>query len=232
MQEPDGAMLGFWDASSRAPVPASYSLYYTGEAFWSLALMHRLFPDEGWDRPASAVATYIATRRDEREDVDYRPWADQWAAYGLAEMAAWPGGSERHLSDDHIAYARSLAQRFGFLVRVESRRTGSDFSRLVHGRQSRAAGTGTWGEGLNSLWRIAAGDRRLAAIETSIRERAICTAGMLRDRQVSASEAAAFEDPSEAAGAWYRDGVTRMDDQQHALSALLDVIPILEADAR
>jgi hypothetical protein len=101
---------------------------------------------------------------------------------------------------------------------------------MLHGRQSRAAGTGTWGEGLDSLWRIASRDERFAPIETRVRERALCVAGMLLERQVSVDEGRAFPDPVEAAGAWYRDGVTRMDDQQHALSALLDVIPLIEAE--
>lgn len=229
MQEPDGAMLGFWDERAGAPVPASYSQYYTGEAFWALTLMHRLFPGEGWDAPARRIADYLALHRDEREGIDYPPWADQWAAYGLAEMARWPGGSEANLEDHHIRYARALAARFGFLVRVESRRTGDGLSKFVHGRQSRAAGTGTWGEGLASLWQIARSDARMAELQRPIADRAICLAGLLVDRQVSPAEAQQFDDPAFAAGAWYRDNVTRMDDQQHALSALALVVPIIEA---
>jgi hypothetical protein len=55
---------------------------------------------------------------------------------------------------------------------------------------------------------------------------------MLHERQISPPEALRFEDPEFAAGAWYRDDVTRMDDQQHALSALVAVIPILERESQ
>jgi hypothetical protein len=230
MQEPDGALLAFWDADAGEPVPASYSRYYTGEAFWALTLMHTLFPSEGWDRPARKAADYLALYRDEREGIDFKPWADQWAAYGLGEMSAWPGGtSEDHLSDDHLRYARSLAARFGFLVRVESRRTGSAYSELLRGQQSRAAGMGTWGEGLNSLWRIAEADPRMDDLADEIEARGRCAAGMLQERQVSPAEADAYEDPAAVRGAWFRGGVTRMDDQQHALSALLLSLPYLPA---
>jgi hypothetical protein len=50
---------------------------------------------------------------------------------------------------------------------------------------------------------------------------------MLRDRQIDTAEAAAAPDRRRAEGAWFTDGVTRMDDQQHALSALLLVSLIL-----
>ena len=42
-------------------------------------------------------------------------------------------------------------------------------------------------------------------------------------------EAEQYADPGKVEGAWFIDDVTRMDDQQHALSALLLAMPILEA---
>ena len=45
--------------------------------------------------------------------------------------------------------------------------------------------------------------------------------GLLADRQVDAADAARFAEPELVRGAWFRDDVTRMDDQQHALSGLL-----------
>ncbi len=214
MQRPDGAMLNYWLESTGAPDPSVTSRYATGEAFWALAQMHRHFPGEGWDAPARRIADYLALERDEAEGLHFPPWADQWAAYGLAEMADWP------LAEHHAVYARALAERFGFLVRVESQRTGGAVNARFHGVRSRAAGLGTWVEGLTSLWRLARADARLADLEPKIAERAICGAALLAARQTTDAAAGETARPALARGAWFRDGVTRMDDQQHALSGL------------
>jgi hypothetical protein len=226
MLQPDGGFLDSWDPARGAPVPGQRSLYSTGEAFWALTLMERAFPGEGWKRAAQAVADYISLQRDTVEHTKFPPWADQWAAYGLSEMVAWP------LNDGNVAYARSLAERFGFLVRVEAGRREGLVSRLVRGRRARAAGMGTWVEGLTSLWRIADADPRMRDLEPKIAERALCSAGMLLARQVAPAEAAAYRDPGVARGAWFTEGRTRMDDQQHALSGLLRSRPILDRRER
>ncbi|MGE5596240.1 MAG: hypothetical protein ACM3S1_09420 [Hyphomicrobiales bacterium] len=215
LQLPDGAFLEIWLPSLGGPYTEQRSKYATGEAFWALTLMHEAFPGQGWDVPARKVADYLALHRDDVEQQKFPPWADQWAAYGLAEMADWG------LSDDQLAYARRLAERFGFLVRAESQRTTSWWSELIHGRQARAAGMGTWVEGLASLWRVADIDPRMADMKADIETRAVCGMGMLADRQVDPAEAADYARPGVAEGAWFTKGVTRMDDQQHALSALL-----------
>ena len=176
--------------------------------------MHRHFPGEGWDGPSWRIADYLALHRDEVEGLDFPPWPDQWAAYSLSEMADWP------LKEHHIEYARALAERFGFLIRVESQRTGGFINEPFHGRLTRAAGLGTWVEGLTSMWRLARTDERLADLEPKLAERAICGAGILASRQITFRESAAWPKPDLAAGAWFRDGITRMDDQQHALSGL------------
>ena len=219
MQEPGGAMLAYWDPATQAPVPGERSKYYTGETFWALALLHRVLPGEGWDVPALAVADYLALRRDDAEGLDFPPWADQWAAYGLAEVAAWPGPSR--LAQHHIDYARSLAGRFGLLVRVESRRTESEFSKRVRGQMARAAGMGTWGEGLGSLWALAAADPRMADLTEPIGDRAVCVAGLLAERQHQGADETRLPAVPDAEGGWFRDDLTRMDDQQHAISALM-----------
>ncbi|MCC6383280.1 MAG: hypothetical protein IT304_12305 [Dehalococcoidia bacterium] len=232
MQQADGSYLLTWDRAASAPDPRERSKYATGEAFWALALMHRLFPGEGWDAAARAVADYLSLHRDRIEQQKFPPWADQWAAYGLAEMAAWPeAASGPVLSEANVRYARSLAERFGFLVRVDSRRTDSWLSKLLHGRRARGAGIGTWVEALDSLWRLTGADGRMADMRPKVAERAVCSAGMLRDRQVSPARAATFARPDLALGAWYTDGVTRMDDQQHALSGMLRAREILASQA-
>jgi hypothetical protein len=226
LQQPDGSMLNSWNREAGAPYPEVRSKYATGEAFWALTLLQRIFPGERWDLPATRIADYLALYRDEVEHQKFPPWADQWAAYGLGEMAEWP------VAEHHATYARSLAERFGFLVRVESRRSGGFLNEPIHGVKTRAAGLGTWSEGLDSLWRLASADPRLADLRGKIGERAACAAAILLDRQVTAAEAAEFPNAALARGAWYRDNVTRMDDQQHALSGLLAAAPILAERAR
>ena len=223
MQQDDGSMLLIWWPSTGEPDPRYRSKYATGEAFWALTLMRNEFPDEHWEAPARATADYLSNHRDAEEGYDYPPWADQWAAYGLGEMATWPP------NDDNIRYARSLSERFGFLVRVESQRRNTWWSDLIHGRRARAAGMGTWSEGLDALWRLASTDPRMADMRDKLAERAACAAGMLADRQQTEAQAAKYARPGLVAGAWYTEGVTRMDDQQHATSGLVRSQPILDA---
>lgn len=222
LQLPDGAFLNRWDPSANAPVPGERSRYATGEAFWALTLMHRMFPTEGWDEPARRVARYLAEDRDRVEGLKYPPWADQWAAYGFGEMAAWG------ITDSEVAYLEDLAGRFGLLVRAESARRNSRWSDLLRGPPARAAGAGTWGEGLGGIRQAALADPRLEHLLPAVDERLACIAGILADRQVSAPEAAEAPSPGRAQGAWFNAGVTRMDDQQHALSALLLASQMLE----
>ncbi|MEP6871305.1 MAG: hypothetical protein ABI939_05585 [Anaerolineaceae bacterium] len=230
MQQDDGSFLLRWLPQTGAPDPVEHSKYATGESFWALALMHRLFPTEGWDGPTRRVADYLSLHRDTVENQKFPPWADQWAAHGLAEMAAWPGPGPR-LNDANATYARALAERFGFLVRVESQRRDSGFSDLIHGRQARAAGMGTWGEGLDSLWRLALLDPRLADLRAKIGERGACAAGMLAERQVKPGDPNTGPDVPRLGG-WFTEGVTRMDDQQHALGAMLRSREILDTRSK
>ena len=89
MQRADGGFLVAWEIHAGEPDRAGTSRYYPGEALWALALLHEAFPGEGWDEHARAASSFITTRRDEVEDVRFRPLPDHWAAYGLAEMAEW-----------------------------------------------------------------------------------------------------------------------------------------------
>ncbi len=230
LQRDDGSFLNRWDPPTRAPYPGETSRYATGEAFWALAMMQRFFPGEGWDRPARLVADYLSLRRDEVEQNKFPPWADQWAAYGLAEMAEWPRAGEAppNMTDANIRYARDLAARFGFLVRAESQRRDNWWSRAIHGRQARAAGMGTWVEGLTSIWRLSLADPRMASDTAKLAERASCAAGLLAERQVTAAGPQRYPQPWLVEGAWFTDGVTRMDDQQHAISGLLRTEAIVQ----
>lgn len=224
LQRGDGSFLNAYDLGTGAPIPDVTSKYATGEAFWALAMTHNRFPGEGWDIPTRMVADYLALRRDAVEAFAYPPWADQWASYGFSEMADWG------LGPHHIEYTRSLAARFGLLVRSEMKRRDGEFSASVRGPMARAAGMGTWAEGLNALWRLAQADPRMADLEDSIASRATCAAGMLAARQVNADAAGEYRDAAIARGAWFSDGITRMDDQQHALSGIILTLEQLAKD--
>ena len=208
-----GQMLRTYDLAAGAVVPEVTSRYATGEAAWALAQLHNLFPAEGWDRPARRVLDYLATERDEVEGLAFAPSADQWAAYTLAELA--PSG----LDDHHVAYARALATRFGMLIRTESQKDGWPvaFDRSA----CRGAGLGVWAEGIGALGQAAAIDERLADLRSPLADRLSCAAGMMVARQQSAVDAKAWARPGLVEGAWFRDDVTRMDDQQHSLTGLL-----------
>jgi hypothetical protein len=217
MVEPSGAVLAMWDPRTGAPVPGVHSPFFTGESFWALARMHTLFPAGGWDRPARAIAHYLATARDDAED-RFPDVPDHWAAYGLAEMASWPGET---LDGELLAYARHVAELESMQVRYESQRTNGAWSRLTRGEQGLGAGVGTIGESLSRLVFV-------PGLSTPVvRERASCAVSLLVDRQVDATRAARLPNPARAQGAWTRGGITQIDDQQHALSALLDLLAVV-----
>jgi small neutral amino acid transporter SnatA (MarC family) len=229
--EPSGAVRAYYDMVTNAPVAGSYSKYYTGETYWALARMNQLFPDQGWGETANRIGAYLATERDAREDY-WPPIPDHWAAYGLAETVHFADRApDRPLTTDEVAYARRQAELFGGQVRWISQRFGP-WGQVVRGHPvPRGGGYGVIGEGLTGLWRVSEADPRLADLRKQIAERAVCDAGLAIRAQSDAPEAARFIAPAKVEGAWFRDGVTRMDDQQHALAALLRTIPIVEANS-
>jgi small neutral amino acid transporter SnatA (MarC family) len=227
--EPSGAVLAEYDLRAERPVAGGYSKYYTGESYWALARMHRLFPDGPWGEAADRIGAYLATRRDSAEDL-WPPVPDHWAAYGLAETVAFDDrDGDRPLTDDELAYARRQAGLFGAQVRWVGQRFGP-WGLLVRGPQTpRGGGYGVVGEALTGLWRAARADPRLADIREPLAERAVCMAGLAIDQQSTGAEASAARAPDRVRGAWFHRGETRMDDQQHALAALLRTVAIVEA---
>jgi hypothetical protein len=220
MTEPSGAVLEAWDTFDDAPVPERYSLFFTGEAYFALALLAQVDPDGDhgdWAGTADRIGTYLATERDEAED-RFPPTSDHWASYGLAASAR----AGLPLDDDQADYAERLGEIFGMQVRYESQRTGEGLNRWVlRGPEALGAGVGTLGEGLGGLWRLSEPDGVLADERDVIGERLRCVAGVLHDRQIDAAEAVDTHDPGLTEGAWFRLDWTQKDDQQHALSALL-----------
>jgi small neutral amino acid transporter SnatA (MarC family) len=226
--EPSGAVLAFYDAARGAPVPGEYSKYYTGEAYWALARLHRAFPGESWGGAADRVGAYLATARDEVED-HWPAIADHWVGYGLAETVSFPERGRAPLTGPELAYARRQAELFGGQARWVQQRFGP-WGRVVRGSPvPRGGGYGVIDEGFTGLWRAARAEPRLADLQQPIAERATCIAGLAVRAQSDAADAADARRPARVEGAWFRDGETRMDDQQHTLDGLLRTIPIVEA---
>lgn len=209
---PSGAVAAYWDARAAAPITSTSSPFYTGEALWAIARLERLFPGE-WRDPALRIAHYLATTRDDAES-RWPDVPDHWAAYALAEMSRWPAPSV--VDDTLVAYARHIGALESMQIRYESQRTGTWFSRATRGQTGLGAGVGALAEALMSLRSVPA----LAGDQT-LRRRAECAAGVLLHRQTSPAASARYPNPERARGAWIRDGTTQIDDQQHALSALL-----------
>jgi small neutral amino acid transporter SnatA (MarC family) len=226
--EPSGAVLASYDLGRGAPVPGEHSKYFTGEAYWALARLHEAFPGEGWGRAANRIGAYLATSRDDEEGY-WPPIADHWAGYGLAETVTFPERGRPPLTSDELDYARSQAEIFGGQVRWDSERFGPWGALVRPGGVPRGGGYGVIGEGLTGLWLAAQQDPRLADLRAPIAERASCIAGLAVSAQSSSEDAADFARPGRVAGAWFLDGETRMDDQQHSLAALLRTIPIVES---
>jgi small neutral amino acid transporter SnatA (MarC family) len=225
--EPSGAVLASYDPARRAPVPGEYSKYYTGETYWALARLHRIFPGDVWGEAADRVGAYLATSRDDVEDY-WPPVPDHWAAYGMSETAAFPERGRPPLTRPELDYARRQAELFGGQVRWISERFGP-WGELVRGSDvPRGGGYGVIGEALTGWWLTTQREPRLADLRSPIAERATCIAGLAVRAQSDREDAASFARPQRIEGAWFRDGETRMDDQQHALAALLRTIPIVE----
>ncbi len=221
-QGPDGAMLGFWDPDT-GPVPGVYGIFATGEAFWGLVRLHLLFPDEGWGEVAYRTARYLALERD-RAEGQVTMYPDHWAAYGMADLAA----AGVRLDADLVHYARRLAGFFSVRTRFESQRTGHGVNLLVRGWPGPPSGVGTAGEGAAALWRLAGADERLAALRPGLEDDLRCMAGMSVDRQVGPAEAATYPRPGLVRGAWFYRDYSQVDDQQHTVAALVDMLPILD----
>jgi small neutral amino acid transporter SnatA (MarC family) len=226
--ESNGAVLAYYDTLGDAPVPGEYSKYFTGESFWALALLHQTFPSEGWGEAADRIGAYLATSRDDDEG-HWPPIADHWAGYGLAEATHFPERGTPPLTADEVDYAREQAEIFGGQARWDSQRFGPWGALVRPGGVPRGGGYGVIGEGLAGLWVAAQRDPRLADLRAPIAERASCNAGLAIRAQSDSDDAAGFARPGRVAGAWFIDGETRMDDQQHALAALLRTIPIVES---
>jgi small neutral amino acid transporter SnatA (MarC family) len=187
-----------------------------------------VFPVDGYGAAADRVGAYLAEHRDAAEDY-WPPIADHWAGYGLADTATSPERGGPPLTAAELAYTRQQAELFGAQARWVQQRFGP-WGGVVRGRAFRGGAYGVIGEGFTGLWRAAMADPRLADLRGPLAARARCIAGLAVREQAGAAEAAQTARPDRVAGAWFfGGGVTRMDDQQHALAGLLRTIAIVEA---
>lgn len=230
LRRDDGGMWARARATDLEPIEGQTSTFSTGEAFWAYGLLANQFPGEGWEEAAEAVGRYIVVDRDDEEGIEDPPHTDQWAAYGFAEMRAWGP-----LDATERTYVRQLSERYRARVERELER---ELARVGDGSeppdesvtQSRGAAFGTTAEAVASLWRLAATDPELDDLAVALRNDAICAAAVLAARQVDGERAAAWPRPDVVEGAWYDEDVTRMDDQQHAMSGVLLALDPLAAD--
>lgn len=203
----DGAVSALWRPGGGRDDDAR-DRFFTGEVLWALIGLADAFPDRGFEEPAAAVGRYLPVR-DEAED-RFPPVSDHWGAYAYAELGERATSRQR-------AHAERLAGLVGVQVRVESTRWAGGLQQAIKQGPAVGSGLGTLGE---------AGAGLLVALGTDgapgLAERVRCVAGMLVARQVAGGHEA-------VRGAWFTGGVSRMDDQQHALSALVLAGPALEA---
>jgi hypothetical protein len=218
LQQDDGSVHARWDPAAGRSVPVT-TIFATGQAAWGWAMLERIFPGKGWGERAGVTLDYLATARD-RAEGEVTRYPDHWAAYTLGELPP------AMITGDGIDYARRLAGYFGIRIRVETQRTGEGINLFVRWHPGPPAGVGTAMEGIGSLWSIR--DERLDDLRPNIEERMVCAAAIMVQRQVTGAEAAASARPDLVGGAWFYRGRTQMDDQQHVLSGLLMVIPVLE----
>ena len=133
------------------------------------------------------------------------------------------------LTEHEVDYARRQAGQFGVAVRWVSASFGPWGGLVRPGDKPRGGGYGVMSEALTGWWLAARAEPRLADLREPVAERATCIAGLALDAQSDAEDAAGAARPERVEGAWFVDGETRMDDQQHALAGLLRTIPIVEA---
>ncbi|QQS25206.1 MAG: hypothetical protein IPM43_02085 [Actinomycetota bacterium] len=224
----DGTVAERADASTLTPVPKSVSRFTTGEVAFALARLENVWPGEGWGDPVRRITRYLALDKAEQEGF-VPDMADHWGAYALAEVVSWDDAELSRLTDWEVSWARKQAGMLSVMVRFESQRSNSGLDRWLRGRTSVGSAVGTHGESMSAWAAVAAGESRLHGSLAGTLERLSCNAGLLADRQVGTEEAAGFAQPSLVEGTWLWFGVTQMDDQQHALSALLGAESRLDA---
>lgn len=214
----DGSVLNEVDLETGEGKPNTYSPFATGQTLYLLAQARAITGTTEFDTQISAIIDYLATERAQREG--YVPdVSDHWGAYGMAVLTE---SAPQFLTDRHtVEFVRKQLGIAGIQVRYESQRTNDGLNRWTRGRQTLGAGLGTLGEAIGAWQVVAATQPELREQQPWLHERLYCVAELLVDRQISSQVADQLRNPSSARGAWEQFGITQMDDQQHAISAML-----------
>ena len=220
-QDETGAPAAFWSPSTELPVPERFGPFATGEAAWALALGETDFPGLGYGEASDAVISYVVNDRREREDILIR-LPDHWLSYALAERS-------RPLSVTETSYTERLAGDFAVMRRVEATRSDAGLQSFLRYGHALGAGVGAMGEGIGGLWRVGQLGIALDEDVEALAHHMECVAAILIDRQVRPDDVR--HNAVAEVGAWFKDGVTQMDDQQHSISALLAAREILLTEA-
>ena len=213
MVEPTGVVLASYDRERGRPIDET-SVFATGQVMWVFVRLNIVEPTPERQRLVDAIGGYLPDR-DDAED-RFPPTSDHWAAYAFADI---PGGRAA-LTSEQRSFLDRQADVFGLQVRMESTRWRPGATHWLRRGPAPASGVGTLGEGIGGLLRVTGGEPA-----SGLAERMRCVAGMLVERQHESSDPVTD-------GAWFTAGESRMDAQQHALSALLAAAPTLTAGDR
>ena len=215
----DGSMIVRANANFKGEFTSdSVGLFATSQTLFALARAERVFPSEGWGDHSHQILEYLTTYKANEEGF-VPDMSDHWAAYAMSEMTQWT--TPIVFTDIELAWARKQMGVASIMVRYESQISGSGFNRLLRGHAAIGAATGTHGEALAGWTRLALENDGLTGSVSALSERLGCNNSLLIKRQVSPLGSQTYLQPSRVAGAWLRGGVTQVDDQQHAMSALL-----------
>lgn len=223
----DGSVLNEVNLDTGLSTPGSFSPFATGQTMFLLARAREITQTNEFDSKIASIIRYLATQRAAREG--YVPdVSDHWGAYGMAVLAS---SGPQFLSDREIVeFIRKQLGIAAIQVRYESQRTNDGLNRWTRGRQTLGAGLGTLGEAIGAWREVVAVQPVLRSQEPWLHERLLCVSELLVRRQVSAEQAQKLSNPDSSQGSWTQFGITQMDDQQHALSAMV-AARIVDVDA-
>ena len=216
--------------------PGTVSRFTTGEVAFALARLEHLDPGRGWGSSIPSILDYLALHKADVEGfVPDMP--DHWAAYAMGEMTRWSSDSWRSVTGAsaidfdplHLTWAEKQMGLTSIMVRYESQRTNGGFDRWLRGRTSLGSAIGTHGESLGGWWDLARSIDDLGDRRAGLRDRLSCNAGVITTRQITAERADSYADPSRVEGSWLWFDITQVDDQQHAVSALVAAERVLDA---
>lgn len=214
----------------------SVSRFTTGEVAYALARLERRQPGRGWGESVPSILDYLALYKADREGF-VPDMADHWAAYAMGEMTKWtsqswmtivgtePGGFD----DVHLAWAEKQMGMSSVMVRYEAQRTNRGLDRWLRGRTSVGSAIGTHGESLGGWYDVALAVDGFSDRRAGLQDRLRCNAGVITARQIDTDRAAAYPAPDSVRGSWLWFETTQVDDQQHAVSALVAAERILDA---